>query len=1805
MAIIIDPIVDIVDDVIDWVAGSVEDVVDFVFDDIVEPVIGFVGDTVEALLDNPVETLGKAVAIATGNAWAIPLIDGASVAANGGDLGDVLKTVAISYVSQSVGSEVTQNVSPFIDGVVGEALGEGVKEVAVQAITQGTVAATQAIIYGEDPFEAFARGGVTAGVSAGLGKIGQQLGWEIEATNPETGQTTTKAIPNVVKNMIGAALSAEITGQEITPALMANALSRGLVTTQLVRDYIVTNPDVGDREIGYIAAAFQRTAAVALSGGTGEEAAGQLMGVLSAYGIEELHDKIKDSGVGDLIGDTLDKISGDYQEVNGIADQIDVVGPRITKNYDEYEEKYTALKTQWDILNRDGTTETDYNNALTEYNRLVGLGYNDDIARLVPLIEADSKLLNELQPALTEAQLKLQRSSDRLDGELVPIFEQTQEYFVSAMDPGFNADEYRELNNLTGDVDPYTHFLSEGQHSNVYTNQDQYNAAKKQNEDSAISSLILGGFVSDENSLSQNLSASNINALKKIISDSGYDSPQALKELLNNPEEQEALFSQWVSTIDIDPDANSGENSKIPLGDGVTASDVVSGKAELTYTDEGKKFVISEKLKRWSPELGYGYTEDDTLSIRGVTISAIAYSLVTEEQQTEIAFTAVKEGTSWEEVQEGLGWTDNLIDMAQTMFDSLDEGNYTTTTNFVANVMKASGGILDAFNGMSTLVGIAPDGTALGKFAQQLQDVGTANNTEEYKEELGKLNAMMNAESDLPEDAAWYARAFDKVSMIAGAAATHPSAFISEYIAVEALQELVPLAIGGFVTLGAKGAAMAVGRTLSTRMAAGSGLTAAAATDIAESYGGSASEAYDRGLTVALNSTNPETGQLFTQEEAESYAMTLAVQTGTVAATLTAVTMGIGGMSLEKAILGDKGVATGFVAKGIDELASRVTNGVTITIKEGLTEALEEGLATAYREGTLHSIDPTIDVASEVAGAAFFGFLVGGPVGGSAYGVSQTGNIVSNFVSAINPDVRSAIKSGDVDAANAVLDDLNVTDPIQRTNILSQVEPENYVNQAESIELFTQANSDYNATQADIDSFVLQGNESDVNDTIVNHIDNRYVDAQEIIDVAADQGVTLTEDQAEEYVGQGPTGHESVILEQFELEFGSGYTSEGEVEAMFAAQGYAPTNTEIEAYIGTIDESTQEDAIGAYVDPRQVTEAEARELFTDQGYEPTEEEISNFVGQGDAEFTLTTETNLDTYVDPRMVSDAEARQFFDDLGYTPTDEQVVQFVAQVEETTQSDLISKYVDPRQVTRDELQTIADEEGLTLTDTLAAAYVSQGEAENFADTTLDTARTEYDPLATTVDEATQFFEDTNYTATTEEVAQFVASKTEEVQTSAIGEYVDPRQMTSDESKEFLSEIGYNPTDEEVADFTGQLNDDSYQTTQKTAIDEYVDPRFFDAGEIRAAYEELGLVDVTQEDVDRFVGQYDPESEEDSAGFEASRLAELNEYAPTATYNVIKSILGSPAIANDPSTDVDESKEATGIYAEFEAGATRDEALETAIDSIATELGITKDELLDEIGMTEDRLREEINTVIDDVARVEGTIGDVETNLTETIGDVARVEETIGDVETNLTEDIGAVADLVGKPATEVTQTDIDFVIDLIAGTQVIEENQLAQYDVTGDGQITTDDQILLEQLFAGDQVYDQVADTSIYAPTGTYDTISNTETNLNTKIDENLNTTMDAITEMEQNIVTNIEDEALRAGSRQFLQQALQAPDAMGQQVTARQPDPLNLRYLYDFSSIFANPQQEGMFSTPYAKGGQVQDTTDKLLNIIGGS
>jgi hypothetical protein len=786
--------------------------------------------------------------------------------------------------------------------------------------------------------------------------------------------------------------------------------------------------------------------------------------------------------------------------------------------------------------------------------------------------------------------------------------------------------------------------------------------------------------------------------------------------------------------------------------------------------------------------------------------------------------------------------------------------------------------------------------------------------------------------------------------------------------------------------------------------------------------------------------------------------------------------------------------------------------GITLT-DEQADEYVGEGDQDTVIDEIIETNDPLATTQEEAR--QFFNDL----------GFTPTDEQVAQFVGATSEEEQKAAIAEFVDPlytdsgeAKALLTELgyNPTDE-EVTKFVGQVEETQsktavggYVDprqttEAEARKFFT--DQGYEPTDAEVAARVGQGGDTFETDTkadVEPYINPRQTTEAEARKFFTDQGYEPTDAEVAARVGQGGDTFEIDTKADVEPYVNPRQTTEAEVRQAFADQGYEPTDAEVADRVGQGEDTFETDTkagVEPYVNPRQTTEAEVRQAFADQGYEPTDAEVADRVGQGGDTFETDTKAGVEPYVDPRQVTDAEARQFFADLGYNdPTDEQVAQFVAQVEEKTQQEVISKYVDPRQVTRAELEVIAAEEGLTLTDVLADAYVGQSEAENFAADTLDTARKEYDPLATTQSEAEAFFASTGYTATPAEIATFVASKAEDVQTSAIGAYVDPRQITADEAKEFLSSIGYNPTEEEIAQFTGQLNDDTYQVTQKTAIDEYVDPRYVDAGEVRAAYEELGLVDVAQEDVDRFVGQY----------MEEDQLGAIREYIPTATFNVIKSLMGSPSIADNPDTDADESKDATGIYKLIEdsenAGATRDEALQAGIDALGDKLGLTRDELLAEIGLTKEELTAKIDTVSEDVAGVTKDVA----GLTE---DVAGLDTKIGDLGTDLTkliEDNAGDVDVALKALSDDLGTTEEALLEALGTTKDALSKEFTE-GLSAVGDILGTPGVADDPSTEADETQDA---------TGLFGAIGETETNLTDKItglEETLGTDIQTVADL----------------------------------------------------------------------------------------
>jgi hypothetical protein len=88
---------DIVDKAISGVGSAVSHVADFV------------GDTIDAAVHDPVGTIAKIAAVATGNPELIPLISGADTYIRTGDFNSALKSAATSYVTQGI----TQGISDY------------------------------------------------------------------------------------------------------------------------------------------------------------------------------------------------------------------------------------------------------------------------------------------------------------------------------------------------------------------------------------------------------------------------------------------------------------------------------------------------------------------------------------------------------------------------------------------------------------------------------------------------------------------------------------------------------------------------------------------------------------------------------------------------------------------------------------------------------------------------------------------------------------------------------------------------------------------------------------------------------------------------------------------------------------------------------------------------------------------------------------------------------------------------------------------------------------------------------------------------------------------------------------------------------------------------------------------------------------------------------------------------------------------------------------------------------------------------------------------------------------------------------------------------------------------------------------------------------------------------------------------------------------------------------------------------------------------------------------------------------------
>jgi hypothetical protein len=189
--------------------------------------------------------------------------------------------------------------------------------------------------------------------------------------------------------------------------------------------------------------------------------------------------------------------------------------------------------------------------------------------------------------------------------------------------------------------------------------------------------------------------------------------------------------------------------------------------------------------------------------------------------------------------------------------------------------------------------------------------------------------------------------------------------------------------------------------------------------------------------------------------------------------------------------------------------------------------------------------------------------------------------------------------------------------------------------------------------------------------------------------------------------------------------------------------------------------------------------------------------------------------------------------------------------------------------------------------------------------------------------------------------------------------------------------------------------------------------------------------------------------------------------------------------------------------------AGQTADEALNTALGELETQLGVTRQDLLGTIGETEQSIlsqvgsqisgvetqignletevdrrfqelvqagvdtEEALNAAIDSVA---GDLGQTRQELLTELGTTEQALQTrVSEVETSLRSDIGTLSSAIGRPARDVTQADIDALNQMLAAGDILSPSlQQQTYDVSGDGQVTAEDLDIMRRFAAGEDVY-----------------------------------------------------------------------------------------------------------------------------------
>ena len=280
------------------------------------------------------------------------------------------------------------------------------------------------------------------------------------------------------------------------------------------------------------------------------------------------------------------------------------------------------------------------------------------------------------------------------------------------------------------------------------------------------------------------------------------------------------------------------------------------------------------------------------------------------------------------------------------------------------------------------------------------------------------------------------------------------------------------------------------------------------------------------------------------------------------------------------------------------------------------------------------------------------------------------------------PTVSADLASmSSVQEAAEYLSNLGITDAAIQADLL-KMQYSNQVTTATDItNMFASTAAGFQYTYEDVVKFTGTTATATANTNVTNSVNQNTLTVDEVKKLAADQGLTLTTEEAQKYAGQTNLDASGNVTDQTKVQaaqkitdvFDSQYVTRGEVETEFARLGYKLTTSggqpeNISQFIGKNNETGIMNQISKYVDDNTVSEQEVKDWFAAAGYTPTDAEVKSYVATNQRVDPTLIKSAVNTYADQRTVTRAEVIAALSNLGIdNATEADIARFVGQYDQ----------------------------------------------------------------------------------------------------------------------------------------------------------------------------------------------------------------------------------------------------------------------------------------------------------------------------------------------------------------------------------------------------------------------------------------------------------------------------------------------------------------------------------------------------------